>query len=281
MKIAVTAASGQLGRAVVARLKQTHSPGDIVAVVRTPEKAADLGVTVRQASYGDREAFKAAFEDVETALLISGNDHPEKRIDQHRGVIAGAEAAGVRRLVYTSVQGPETGGGFANVVGSNRRTEADLKASSLEWIIGRNGIYIEPDLEYIEGYRQAGAIRNCAGEGRCAYTTRSELANAYAVLLTTNRHAGQTFNLSGEPITQAALAGFMNKAFGADLTYEHVDFEIFKADRMRDIGDFYGEIVAGIYRAISEGAFDNQSEYEVATGRPHVSWTSFFGQLAQ
>ena len=81
---------------------------------------------MRQASYGDSEAFKAAFEDVETVLLISGNDHPEKRIDQHRGVIAGAEAAGVRRLVYTSVQGPETRGGFANVVGSTTAEIAEL-----------------------------------------------------------------------------------------------------------------------------------------------------------
>ena len=281
MKVAVTAASGQLGRAVVHQLKQSHAPDDILAVVRTPEKAADLGVPVKQASYGDRDAFLAAFAGVEAVLLISGNDEPEKRIDQHRSVISAAEAAGVQRLVYTSVQGPETGAGFATVVNSNRRTEADLKASSLKWVIGRNGIYIEPDIAYLEEYKALGSIRNCAGTGRCAYTTRSELAFAYGRLLSGDRNSGQTYNLSGQPITQRELAGYLNEAFGTSLSYEAVDYEAFKADRVAEIGAFYGEIVAGIYKAIAEGAFDTRSDFEAATGRAHVSWPSYFAQLAQ
>ena len=44
MKIGVTGATGQLGRIVVEKLKQKVAAESIVALIRTPEKAADLGV---------------------------------------------------------------------------------------------------------------------------------------------------------------------------------------------------------------------------------------------
>ena len=44
MKIGVTGATGQLGRIVVEKLKERVSAESIVALVRTPEKAWELGV---------------------------------------------------------------------------------------------------------------------------------------------------------------------------------------------------------------------------------------------
>lgn len=65
----------------------------------------------------------------------------------------------------------------------------------------------------------AGGITNCAGAGRCGYTTRPELAYAYTRLLTQDQHNGRTYNLHGEAITQYELAEYLNRAFGTDLTY--------------------------------------------------------------
>ncbi|MEO0980464.1 MAG: NAD(P)H-binding protein [Pseudomonadota bacterium] len=279
MKLAVTAASGQLGRAVIEHLKTAHPVEDIIGIARTPEKAADLGIEIRQGSYGDRDAFETALEGVEAVLLISGNDAPEKRIEQHRAVIDGARKAGVRRLVYTSVQGPEQGGGFADIVLSNRQTEADVKQSGLDWAIGRNGIYIEPDIDYIDSYKRLGGIRNCAGDGLCAYTTRAELAFAYACLLKDGTHDGKTYNLNGTPISQNDLVGFMNQTLGTRMTYEFVDAKSFREDRIAEIGEFYGTVVAGIYAAIATGAFDNESQFRAATGREHISWPDFFSKI--
>lgn len=52
MKIAITGASGQLGRLVIERLCAKVPVSDIVALVRTPSKATDLGVAVREATPG-------------------------------------------------------------------------------------------------------------------------------------------------------------------------------------------------------------------------------------
>ena len=107
-------------------------------------------------------------------LLISGNQDPARRVGQHRNVIAAAKAAGVKRIVFTSVQGTDSAPD-GSVGASFLQTEDDLKNSGMKWAIGRNGVYIEPDVEYVEAYAKLGEIVNSAGDGRCGYTTRTEL----------------------------------------------------------------------------------------------------------
>jgi len=58
MSIAVTGATGHLGRLVIKGLKEQGTAGEIIALVRSPEKAADLGVTVRAADYDKPETLE-------------------------------------------------------------------------------------------------------------------------------------------------------------------------------------------------------------------------------
>lgn len=279
MTIAVTAASGQLGNAIVKALKALTGDAKIIAIARTPQRAAELGVEVRRGDYGDRASLDDALTGVDTLLLVSGMDAPEKRIEAHRNVIDAAAAAGVRKLVYTSIQGPEADAGFSPIVKSNRQTESDVRDSGLAWVIGRNGIYIEPDVDYIDSYRRVGEIANCAGDGKCGYTTRPELAYAYARMLTDAAHDGRTYNLHGQALTQQALADHLSKAFGIELGYRAIGVEAFRQDRIAELGEFIGGVIAGIYQGISQGAFDNPSDFTAATGRPHQTWDDYFARL--
>ena len=279
MTIAITAASGQLGAAIVKATVQIVGADQVVAVARTPEKAKTLGVEVRPGSYDDRGAMERAFAGVDTVLLVSGMDAPDQRIVQHRNVIEAAKAAGVRKLVYTSVQGPEVDSAFSPIVQSNRQTEEDVKASGLDWVIGRNGIYIEPDVEYLDKYLAAGEIANCAGDGLCGYTTRPELACAYAHMLTEARHNGHTYNLHGEAITQLALAQYLSEATGASLRYRAMDVAAYQADRVSELGEFIGQVIAGIYQGIRAGAYNAPSDFARAAGREHQSWSAYFRSL--
>ncbi len=279
MTIAVTAVSGQLGAAIATALIAMNTGETIVGLARSPDKAKGLGIEIRPGNYDDADQLRASLAGVDTVLLVSGMAEPEKRIGQHRNVINAARAAGVKKIVYTSVQGAEEGTAFSPVVQSNRQTEADVRDSGLDWVIGRNGIYIEPDVESIESYRKAGEIANCAGDGRCGYTSRPELAFAYARMLTGAAHNGHTYHLHGTPLTQAELADYLNRAFGTRLDYRPISVDEYKADRSAELGDFMGTIIVGIYQGIHDGALDNPSDFGTAAGRPHQRWDDYFASL--
>lgn len=277
--IAVTAASGQLGAGVVRAAAELVGRQRVIGLARTSGKGRFLEVEIRPGDYADRPQLAESLQGIESLLLVSGMDAPEKRISQHRNVIAAAQQAGVRRIVYTSIQGAETGTAFSPIVQSNRQTEDDIRSSGLNWVIGRNGIYIEPDIEYVDTYRQRGEIANCAGTGRCGYATRSELAYAYARMLTQSAHEGHTYNLHGEPITQQELADYLNDTLGTKLRYRSMSVSDYREGRVAELGEFMGNVIAGIYEGIRQGAVNNESHYALAAGRAHQSWAAFFSRL--
>ena len=71
MKIGVTGATGQLGRIVVAKLKENVSTESIIALVRSTQKAADLRVEVREADYEKTDTLEAALKGIDTIIVIS------------------------------------------------------------------------------------------------------------------------------------------------------------------------------------------------------------------
>ena len=271
MKIAVTAANGQLGSSVVNELKKQIGKNNVIGIVRSPEKASHLGIEVRKGDYNSQDDFNTALKGIDRVLLISGMDDPKKRIQQHRNVIEAAKRNGVKKIVYTSIIGDESKNAFSPVVKSNRFTEEDVKNSGLDWSIGRNGIYIEPDLAYIETYKKEGEIRNCADDGKCAYTSRSELGYAYAKMLIQDIHNNKTYNLVGEPISQKELAELINRVYNTQLVFNSISVEAYAKERKQELGEFIGGVITGIYTGIKDGVYNIHSDYEKAAGRPSKS----------
>ena len=271
MKIAVTSASGKLGGAIIKALIQEIGKENVVGIARNTAKAAHLGVEVRKGDYNNRKDFNEALQGIHKVLLISGMDKPEKRIAQHQNVIEAAKQNGVQKMVYTSIIGDEKNTAFSPVVQSNRQTEDDVRNSGIDFIIGRNGIYIEPDLEYIDTYIKEAGIINCAADGKCGYTSRQELGYAYSQLLLNDNLNGKTLNLVGEGITQSQLADYINQVYGTTLSFKYISVEAYKEERQSALGDFLGTIIAGIYEGIRNGANDVTSDFETAAGRPHKS----------
>ncbi len=281
MKIAITAASGQLGRAIVKALINHPAKPEVIGISRRPDTLKTQPIEFRRGDYMDRPSYLKALQGIDVVLLVSGMDHPSKRIQQHRNVIEASVETGVKKIVYTSIVGNAEDAGFSPVVSSNRQTEQDVRESGLDWSIGRNGLYIEPDIEYVENYIAAGKIANCAGEGKCGYTTRDELGFAYAEMLLNKKHNGQTYNLSGSAITQRELTDLFNTHFGIKLEYEDMTVEAYRSQRQEELGDFLGGIIGGIYEGIRMGFSDVSSDFMQAAGRDHIDWDSFFRHANQ
>lgn len=216
--IAVTGATGHLGRLVIKSLSKKVASSEIVALVRDPAKASDLGVAARQADYTDPASLDAALAGVDKLLLISSNDVGQ-RATQHQNVIDAAKRAGVQLVVYTSLLHAPTSS--LNLADEHRQTEDALKASGLAHVILRNGWYTENYTGSIGGALAGGAFIGSAGDGRISSAARADYAEAAAIVLTTPDQAGRTYELAGDTAwTLSDLAAEVSRQTGKPLPYK-------------------------------------------------------------
>lgn len=222
MTIAVTGATGPFGRHVIKELLASGlEPGELVAVVRDQEKAADLGVEVRVADYGDADALQAAFKGIDRLLFVSGSEVGQ-RIPQHTNVIEAAKAAKVGYLVYTSA--PHADSSDLVVTPDHRATEKLIKDSGIPATILRNNWYTENYAPQLDEARRTGAITAAAGEGRVASASRADFAAAAAVVINSDDHQGQVYELAGDVAWDyAELAEAIGAVIGSEVTYRSVD----------------------------------------------------------
>ena len=221
MTILVTAAGGQLGHLVVdALLRRGVAPGDIVAGARTVSKAADLverGIRVLPLDYTAPASVAAALEGVDSVLLISGSE-PGKRYEGHLNVIEAAKAAGVGKLVYTSVAHADTAD-FV-LAPEHKATEEALAASGVPAVVLRNNWYTENYLPDALRAAETGAITASVGDATVAAASRADYAEAAAVVLIEDGHLGRTYELSGDTaVTYADIAAAAAEAVGRDVVY--------------------------------------------------------------
>ncbi len=265
--IAITGATGQLGRLVVDQLKAKLPAERLVALVRTPSKAADLGVAVREADYTRPDTLAAALAGVDTLLLVSATEFGQ-RVAQHRNVIDAAKRAGVKRIVYTSVLRADSSP--LSLALEHKETEGLIKASGLAWTILRNGWYTENYTGSIAGALAGGAFIGSAGEGRIASAARADYAAAAVAVLTTPGHEGKTYELAGdEAWTLADLAAEISRQSGKAIPYRNLP-EADYAAALKGFGlpDGFAQAVAGWDVAASRGAlFDGGRQLSHLIGR--------------
>lgn len=263
-KIAVTGATGQLGRLAIAALKARGAAP--IALARDPAKAADLGVEARAFDYTKPDA--AALKGVDVLVLISSNDFSD-RAGQHKAAITAAKAAGVGRIVYTSIL---KGDASPMILAQDHiATEAALQASGLPVTLLRNGWYTENYTGALGAAIQHGAIIGAAGEGKVASAARADYAEAIAVTALGADHAGKTYELAGDSAHSGAdLAAAVARASGKPVAYVNLpQAEYAKALEGFGLPAGFAAVLADSDAQSGHGAlFDDSHTLSRLIGRP-------------
>lgn len=268
MTIAITGATGQLGRLVFNKLKEKVSHAEIVALARTPAKASDLGVPVREADYEQPATLEQSLSGVDTLLLISSSE-VGKRAVQHQNVIEAAKRAGVKRIVYTSLLHADTSP--LDLAEEHLATEAELKDSGIPFTILRNGWYSENYTNSIPGALAGGAFIGSAGTGKIASATREDFAEAAVSVLTGEGHIGKTYELAGDDAyTLSDLATEISAQTGKNIPYKNLSEADYAAALIGfGLPETLAQAIAGWDTAASNGAlFDDSRELSALIGRP-------------
>ena len=268
MKIGVTGATGQLGRLVVEKLKQKVAADSVVALVRNPEKAADLGVEARVFDYTKPESLVASLKGIDKLLLISGNEIGQ-RLPQHKAVIEAAKQAGVKQITYTSILHADSSP--LGLAGEHLGTEVAIKESGLTYTILRNGWYTENYTGSAKGAVGAGAFIGNAGDGKIASAARVDYAEAAAVVLAGEGHENKTYELAGdEAYTLTELAAEISRQTGKTVPYNNLT-EAEYAGILKSFGlpDGLAEMLADSDTGASKGGlFDDSRALSKLIGRP-------------
>ena len=228
--IAVTGATGQLGRLVIASLLRRVPAEQIIAAARTPSKAADLatlGVQVREADYSKAATLAKAFAGATRLLLIS-SPSIDNRVAEHKAAIDAAKTAGVELLAYTSVLRADTS--TLLVAPDHWATEQYLTASGIAWVLLRHPSYIENYTASLGSALEHGVIAGAAGNGRNSAVTRADLADAAAIVLTTPGRAGKIYELGSDvAFTMAEFAAEVSDQSGTNVIYSDMTQHAYQA----------------------------------------------------
>jgi NAD(P)H dehydrogenase (quinone) len=267
IRLAITGASGQLGRRAAELVLARHPARSVILATRTPNALAELaarGADVRYASFDEPASLRTAFAGAERLLLISANDL-QRRIAQHQTAIDAAKAVGVRHVIYTSGSKPAPPNP-AVVAPSHYATEQALAASGLAWTVLRNSLYADYQIAEAKRAVETGSLVHNRGAGRVAYVARDDCAAAAAAVLLQGGHSGVVHDITGsERHSAVELAALYSELSGEHVEARAIDDAAFVAglvgDSAADDHLRYGaELLASFGRAIREGYLDVCSE---------------------
>jgi len=253
--IAITGASGNLGKATISFLLGKIDPASIVAIVRSPEKLQELGssgIQVRIADYDDPASLKQALAGCEKLLQISSSGYGDTATRQERQVVDAATQAGVKHIVYTSTLNPGNSNHFwaAATCGA---TEEAIRNSGMQFTFFRNSMYMETIPQFIGEAMETGQIYYPGGDAKISFVLRVDIAEALSNVLSGEGHQNKTYHITGDKSTGfkeiAALlkatknlaANYFdvpNEEFGKQLAAfgmpaEEIDFYLSMADSIK------------------------------------------------
>ena len=268
MKIAITGATGQLGRIVVEKLKAKGDNKKIVAIVRSKQKAEDLGVEAREADYDKPESLDIALSNVDTLVLISSSE-VGKRAIQHKNVINAAKNAGVKHIVYTSLLHADRSS--LGLAGEHMETEETLKNTGIPYTILRNGWYTENYESAITSAQAMGGFFGSAAKGKISAAPRADYAEAIVSVVTSEGHTGKTYELGGDDaFTLKQLAEEVSRQTGKELPYTDLPSDEYRTSLVKaGLPEPVANMFAGIDVSISMGnLYDNSHQLSKLISRP-------------
>lgn len=271
MKIGITGATGHLGRIVVNKLKEKIAADNIVALVRSTQKASDLGVEAREADYDQPGTLDSALAGIDTLMLISGSE-VGKRASQHHNIIEAAKKNGVKYIIYTSLLRANTSS--ISLAAEHLATEDALKNAGIPFTLLRNGWYTENYTGSIPGAIAGGAFIGSAGEGKISTASRADFAEAIVAVLTSAGHEGKVYELAGdEAWTLGDLAAEISRQTGKNIPYVNMpEAEYAAALASFGLPESLAKAIAGWDVSASKGdLYDDTHTLSRLIGRPTTS----------
>lgn len=190
------------------------------------EKYKDLGVELRVADF-NRPDLANAFRGADTMILISMPFVGPKRRAAQKTAADAAVAAGVKRLVYTSIVGAGEPDIDTYEVNDHVWFEAYVKSLPIKWVFLRDSQYVEAMVSnYVNAYENTdNVLANNMADGRMAFISRDDCAEACAYAAMSDLE-DVVLNINGpELLTIGEYIDIANDVTGHHVRYQPITDE--------------------------------------------------------
>lgn len=249
-KIIVTGVDGNFGGTVVETISKLVKKEDLILTCPFEQglsKFKEAGYDTRVANFNHRDGLEKAFEGGDVMLIISAPFVGEKRQNAHKNAIDAGIAAGVKKVVYTSLVNATDPENPSVEKIDHAYTEEYVTGLGIDYIFLRNSQYAEA---MITSYLTSnGAMASCQGAGKMSYISRKDCAIAAAYALTKDDLHKTILNINGpESLTLHEFVENGNRETGMQVVVNDVAEE--------DVYAFFDSI--GVPRT-TEGTFKDGS----------------------
>ncbi len=247
-KVLVMGATGQVGGSIIPLLAKDSSV-EVIAAVRNPGKAQDLGVSAVYLDLDKIETFAPALEGIDRIFMATG--YTVDMLRQSKDLVNTAKRAGVKQIVHLGACGDDD----TRVAhyGWHQFIERYIEWSGVKFTHLRPEIFMQNLLGYGgESYVKDGVIKHYVGSARLSWVDCDDVAAVAAVcLLNPDRHAGATYRLGYEARTYYELAEIFSEVLGQPFSYEPQP----PSDFLRNV------LAAGAEPAYMKCVFDSYTDF--------------------
>ena len=224
MKILITGSTGNIGSLLIQELKQRNV--QIRALVRRADAKLPAGVEAAVGDLLDPVSFEKALEGVDKLFLLNGVVADELT----QGLIAFglAKKHKLKHVVYNSVFNAEH---FKDVphFAAKLAIESALKEFAVPFTIIRPNYFFQNDLTLKSLLLDIGIYPMPLGPTGLSAVDVRDIAEAAAIILTTEGHQGKTYNLVGPDILSGAKAASLWSAqLGKPIHYTGENMDSFE-----------------------------------------------------
>jgi len=273
-KILVLGATGNVGAPLVAELLRKGEK--VVAASRSPTPTSPAGAETARVDLENPSTLEAALGGVDRIYAIS----PTGYLDQFgllKPVIEAAAAKGIKVVLQTAI------GVDADDNIPLRRLELLLERSGTPFVILRPNWFADNFATYWAPGVRAGEIRLPAGAGKTSFVDARDIAASAAGALTTDRHDGKAFALTGPSAHDYhEAAALLSSALGRTIRYRPVDNATFVTDAVANgFSEGYAQLLTAIFHPVAEGWVAAVTDaVETLSGKPPRALKTSIGDLA-
>jgi uncharacterized protein YbjT (DUF2867 family) len=267
--IFVTGARGNVGRELVGQLAEAGEP--VRALIRRNEDREQLpaGAEGFVGDLNDAASLAGALDGVRAAHLLAGYEGLD-------GMLATMREAGVERVTLQS-SSAAPGGDTTNAVARYHiLSERAIRDSGLGWTFLQPNSFMTNALRWLPQLRAGDTVRLPFADVPIATIDPADIAAVAVAALTTDRHEGRAYRLSGpESLLPAEQVAILGEVIGRDLRLEAQSNAEAHAEMSASMP---AEYVAAFFDFFVEGSVDESTvlpTVEEVLGRPprrFVDW---------